>query len=131
MMLPMLLDTWHAPAAPVTAPVLVRSPATLNLATLPHATGTFALAREKVAYRSPNDGTSIRVTEWGAGEWPYATAIQEFCQILSGGAVFLLEGGEPIPLNTGDAILFYPGTVGRWVVVKALRRLSVTLPRPL
>lgn len=130
MMLPMLLKTWYAPPAPVGAPVLVKSPATLDLATLPHATRTSALAREKVAYMSPNDGARIGVTEWGAGEWPYATPILEFCQILSGGGMFLPEGGEPIPLNTGDAILLYPGTVGRWVVVKTLRRLFLTLPRP-
>lgn len=131
MMLPMLLDTSSAPHAPVAAPVLVKSPAALDLATLPHAAGTPALARQRVAYMSPTDATSIRVSEWGAGEWPYATAMLEFCQILSGCGTFVFAGGEPMPLNTGDAILFYPGTVGRWVVVKALRRLSLTLPRPL
>ncbi|WP_442921249.1 cupin domain-containing protein [Mesorhizobium sp. Cs1299R1N1] len=66
--------------------------------------------------------------ERGAGEWPYTTAGLEFCQILSGHGSFVPEGGEPIPLNSGDVILFYPRTAGRWIVVETLKELSLALP---
>ncbi|WP_353830777.1 cupin domain-containing protein [Mesorhizobium sp.] len=66
--------------------------------------------------------------KWGAGEWPYTTAGLEFCQILSGYGSFVPEGGEPILPNSGDAILFYPRTAGRWIVVETLKGLSLTLP---
>ncbi|WP_352672570.1 cupin domain-containing protein [Mesorhizobium australicum] len=103
----------------------------MELEALPHPSGKRhrGPARRRVAYQSPSDATSIGVSEWNPGEWPYATTEPEFCQILSGCATFMPDGGEPMPLKAGGAILMHPGTVGCWIVVEALRRLSLTLPR--
>lgn len=131
MMMPILLETSSVHRRGAVAPVLVKCPVGLELESSTHWPDkpNRVSVRRRIVYQSSTDATSIVVSEWSPGEWPYAATEPEFCQILSGRGTFMPDGGEPVPLRAGDAIVMPSGSIGRWVVVETLRRLSLTLPR--
>lgn len=122
MMMPIVLPASALPRRPKPTPVPINCPAEHQLTA---AEGI--RTRQKLLYVSPADSMRILVTEWSVGEWRHATEALEFCQILSGVGRFTSEEGDTILLKSGDAVLFHPGTSGKWVVTETLKCLILTV----
>lgn len=52
------------------------------------------------------------------GAWRVEYTEWEYCRILSGRSVLSEDGGEPLLLGPGDAVVIWPGFRGVWEVVE-------------
>ena len=52
------------------------------------------------------------------GAWRVEYTEWEYCRILSGRSVLSEDGGEPLLLGPGDAVVIWPGFRGTWEVVE-------------
>jgi len=53
---------------------------------------------------------------------------REFSHFISGHGFFIPDGGEPIELRAGDAILFPENCQGTWDIRETLRKSFVIIP---
>ncbi|MCU1717892.1 cupin domain-containing protein [Pseudomonas sp. 5P_3.1_Bac2] len=73
------------------------------------------------------DGVAAGVWECTPGRWRRQIAQQEFCHFISGRCTFTPDGGEPITINPGDALLFPANTFGIWDIQETVRKTYVLL----
>jgi uncharacterized cupin superfamily protein len=104
---------------------------TLNLA-LTDATPVAVPLGEPVAVTTGQgvehpDGVAAGVWECTPGRWRRQIAQQEFCHFISGRCTFTPDGGEPIQINAGDAMLFPANTFGIWDIEETVRKTYVLL----
>lgn len=87
--------------------------------------------RTAVHYEAPDGRLFAGVWEATEGAWRVAYEEWEWCRVRSGRCVVIPEGGEPVPLGPGDALVLEPGFVGVWTVVEACAKDFVVLLPPL
>lgn len=70
-------------------------------------------------------GASIGVWESSPGVFRRYLKNREFSHIVSGWCIFTPDGGEPVELRAGDAVLFPENCEGVWDVRETLRKTYV------
>lgn len=65
---------------------------------------------------------SIGIWESSPGQFKRHIANREFSHIVKGWCVFTPEGGEPIELHAGDAVLFPANCEGVWDIKENFRK---------
>jgi len=70
-------------------------------------------------------GASIGVWESGPGVFRRHLKNREFSHIVSGWCTFTPDGGEPVELRAGDAVLFPENCEGVWDIRETLRKTYV------
>ena len=73
------------------------------------------------------DGVAAGILECTPGRWRRQIAQQEFCHFIAGRCTFTPDGGEPIAINAGDAMLLPANTFGVWDIQETLRKSFVLL----
>ena len=73
------------------------------------------------------DGVETGIWECSPGRWRRHIVQQEFCHFISGHCTFTPDGGEPIEIRAGDAILFPQGTTGIWDIHETVRKSFVLI----
>lgn len=70
-------------------------------------------------------GASIGVWESSVGVFRRHLKNREFSHIVSGWCTFTPDGGEPVELRAGDAVLFPENCEGVWDIREPLRKTYV------
>ncbi|OLL27401.1 cupin [Burkholderia sp. SRS-W-2-2016] len=70
-------------------------------------------------------GASVGVWESSPGRFRRHLKNREFSHIVSGRCVFTPDGGEPVELRAGDAVLFPANCEGVWDIRETLRKTYV------
>lgn len=70
-------------------------------------------------------GASIGIWESSPGVFRRHLKNREFSHIISGWCIFTPDGGEPVELRPGDAVLFPADCQGVWDVRETLRKTYV------
>ena len=70
-------------------------------------------------------GASVGVWESSPGVFRRHLKNREFSHIVSGWCIFTPEGGEPVELRAGDAVLFPVNCEGVWDIRETLRKTYV------
>ncbi|MFK3776507.1 cupin domain-containing protein [Pseudomonas sp. NPDC089406] len=70
-------------------------------------------------------GASIGVWESTPGTFRRHLKNREFSHIVSGHCTFTPDGGEPVELRAGDAVLFPENCEGVWQIHETLRKTYV------
>jgi uncharacterized cupin superfamily protein len=73
------------------------------------------------------DGVVAGIWECTPGRWRRQIAQQEFCHFIAGRCTFTPDGGEPMQIQAGDALLLPANTFGIWDVEETLRKSFVLL----
>lgn len=69
-----------------------------------------------------DDGVEAGVWECSPGRWRRQIVQQEFCHFIAGRCTFTPDGGEPIDIQAGDALVFPANTTGIWDVQETVRK---------
>lgn len=87
---------------------------------------------EPVASQSTAQHQEAAAVEASVGVWESSPGIfrrhlanREFSHIISGWCIFTPEGGEPVELRAGDAVLFPANCEGVWDIRETLRKTYV------
>lgn len=73
------------------------------------------------------DGVVAGIWECTPGRWRRQITQQEFCHFIAGRCTFTPDGGEPMQIQAGDALLLPANTFGIWDVEETLRKSFVLL----
>jgi uncharacterized cupin superfamily protein len=73
------------------------------------------------------DGVAAGIWECTPGRWRRQIAQQEFCHFIAGRCTFTPDGGEPMQIQAGDALLLPANTFGIWDVQETVRKSFVLL----
>lgn len=84
-----------------------------------------ALSRTAQDQTSEAVGASIGVWESSPGVFRRHLKNREFSHIISGWCIFTPDGGEPVKLSAGDAVLFPENCEGVWDIRETLRKTYV------
>lgn len=68
------------------------------------------------------DGLCAGIWQSTPGTWRVSYDEWEYCRILEGHAIVTEDGGAPVHLRPGDAIILRPGFTGTWEVVDTTRK---------
>lgn len=71
---------------------------------------------------SESIAASIGVWESSPGKFKRHVANREFSHIVKGWCIFTPEGGEPVELHAGDAVLFPANCEGVWDIKEDFRK---------
>lgn len=74
-----------------------------------------------------NDGVEAGVWSCTPGRWRRQIVQQEFCHIIAGRCTFTPDGGEPIDIRAGDALMLPANTSGIWDIQETLRKTYVLI----
>ncbi|MFI7864379.1 cupin domain-containing protein [Ectopseudomonas khazarica] len=74
-----------------------------------------------------SDGVETGVWECTPGRWRRQIVQQEFCHIIAGRCTFTPDGGEPIEIAAGDALMLPANTLGIWDIQETLRKTYVLI----
>ena len=74
-----------------------------------------------------SDGVEAGIWECSPGRWRRQVREQEFCHFIAGRCTFTPDGGEPIAINAGDAMLLPANTFGVWDIQETVRKSFVLL----
>ncbi|MFG0382542.1 cupin domain-containing protein [Pseudomonas sp. zbq_18] len=86
---------------------------------------TVAVASTTSVERS--DGVETGVWECTPGRWRRQIVQQEFCHIIAGRCTFTPDGGEPMAIQAGDALMMPANTTGVWDIQETLRKTYVLI----
>lgn len=86
--------------------------------------------RTAVHYEAPDGRLVSGVWEATEGAWRVAYDEWEWCRLRSGRCVVIPDGGEPVALGPGDALVLEPGFVGVWTVLEACSKDFVVMLPP-
>lgn len=85
-----------------------------------------------VALQSTSQHQEDSVSEASIGVWESSPGLfrrhlknREFSHIIAGWCTFTPDGGEPITLKAGDAVLFPANCEGTWDIKETLRKTYV------
>ncbi len=73
------------------------------------------------------DGVEAGVWECTPGRWRRQITQQEFCHFIQGRCTFTPDGGEPLLIQAGDALMFPANTTGVWDVQETVRKSYVLI----
>ncbi len=74
-----------------------------------------------------SDGVETGVWECTPGRWRRQIVQQEFCHIISGRCTFTPDGGEPMEIRGGDALMMPANTTGIWDIQETVRKTYVLI----
>lgn len=74
-----------------------------------------------------DDGVEAGVWECTPGRWRRQIAQREFCHFIQGRCTFTPDGGEPLHIQAGDALMFPANTTGIWDVQETVRKSYVLI----
>lgn len=85
------------------------------------------VAQQSTAQHQENSAVSASVGVWESSPGVFRRHLpnREFSHIISGSCIFTPDGGEPIELNAGDAVLFPANCEGVWDIRETLRKTYV------
>ncbi|WP_018153090.1 cupin domain-containing protein [Leeia oryzae] len=75
------------------------------------------------------DGVETGIWECTPGRWVRQIKEQEFCHFISGRCTFTPDGGEPIQIQGGDALLLPANSTGVWDIQETVRKSYVLIYR--
>ncbi len=73
------------------------------------------------------DGVETGIWECTPGVWRRQIVQQEFCHIIAGHCTFTPDGGEPMEIKAGDALMMPENTVGIWDIKETVRKTYVLI----
>ena len=73
------------------------------------------------------DGVETGVWECTPGRWRRQIVQQEFCHVIAGRCTFTPDGGEPMKIQAGDALMMPANTTGIWDIQETLRKTYVLI----
>lgn len=74
-----------------------------------------------------SDGVETGVWECTPGRWRRQIVEQEFCHFVAGRCTFTPDGGEPIEICAGDALMMPANTTGIWDIQETVRKTYVLI----
>ncbi|MFY1055059.1 cupin domain-containing protein [Ectopseudomonas khazarica] len=74
-----------------------------------------------------SDGVETGVWECTPGRWRRQIVQQEFCHFIAGRCTFTPDGGAPIEIAAGDALMLPANTLGIWDIQETLRKTYVLI----
>lgn len=74
-----------------------------------------------------SDGVETGVWECTPGRWRRQIVQQEFCHFVAGRCTFTPDGGEPIEIRAGDALMMPANTTGIWDIQETVRKTYVLI----
>jgi hypothetical protein len=77
------------------------------------------------AYESQDGKIFCGVWEATPGKWRVVYEEWESCTLIEGRSVVTPDGGAPVALGPGDAMVLEPGFTGTWEVVETTRKTYV------
>lgn len=73
------------------------------------------------------DGVETGVWECTPGRWRRQIVQQEFCHFIAGRCTFTPDGGEPMNIKAGDALMMPANTTGVWDIQETVRKTYVLI----
>ncbi|MDD0843990.1 cupin domain-containing protein [Pseudomonas sp. Gutcm_11s] len=74
-----------------------------------------------------SDGVETGVWECTPGRWRRQIVHQEFCHFIAGRCTFTPDGGEPMEIKAGDALMMPANTTGIWDIQETVRKTYVLI----
>lgn len=74
-----------------------------------------------------SDGVETGIWECTPGRWRRQIVQQEFCHFIKGRCTFTPDGGEPMTIEAGDAILLPANSIGIWDIQETVRKTYVLI----
>lgn len=74
-----------------------------------------------------SDGVEAGIWECSPGRWRRQIVQQEFCHFIAGRCTFTPDGGEPIEIRAGDALMMPANTTGIWDIQETVRKTFVLI----
>ncbi|GIZ11758.1 cupin domain-containing protein [Pseudomonas sp. NCCP-436] len=74
-----------------------------------------------------DDQVETGIWECTPGRWRRQIVQQEFCHFISGRCTFTPDGGEPMEINAGDALMMPANTTGIWDIHETVRKSYVLI----
>ncbi|QBF25302.1 cupin domain-containing protein [Pseudomonas tructae] len=74
-----------------------------------------------------SDGVETGIWECTPGRWRRQIVQQEFCHFIKGRCTFTPDGGEPLTIEAGDAILLPANSTGIWDIHETVRKTYVLI----
>jgi uncharacterized protein len=74
-----------------------------------------------------SDGVETGVWECTPGRWRRQIVQQEFCHFVAGRCTFIPDGGDPIEIRAGDALMMPANTTGIWDIQETVRKTYVLI----
>lgn len=74
-----------------------------------------------------SDGVETGVWECTPGRWRRQIVQQEFCHFVAGRCTFIPDGGDPIEIRAGDALMMPANTTGIWDIEETVRKTYVLI----
>ncbi|MBH3427278.1 cupin domain-containing protein [Pseudomonas alkylphenolica] len=74
-----------------------------------------------------SDGVETGIWECTPGRWRRQIVQQEFCHFIKGRCTFTPDGGEPMIIEAGDAILLPANSIGVWDIQETVRKTYVLI----
>ncbi|RWU25425.1 cupin [Pseudomonas alkylphenolica] len=74
-----------------------------------------------------SDGVETGIWECTPGRWRRQIVQQEFCHFIKGRCTFTPDGGEPMTIEAGDAILLPANSIGVWDIKETVRKTYVLI----
>lgn len=74
-----------------------------------------------------SDDVEAGVWECSPGRWRRQIVQQEFCHFIAGRCTFTPDGGEPIEIRAGDALMMPANTTGVWDIQETVRKTFVLI----
>lgn len=73
------------------------------------------------------DGVETGIWECTPGRWRRQIVQQEFCHFIQGRCTFTPDGGEPMEIQAGDALMLPANSTGVWDVQETVRKTYVLI----
>jgi len=74
-----------------------------------------------------NDGVETGIWECTPGRWRRQLEQQEFCHCIKGRCTFTPDGGEPLTIEAGDALMLPANSTGIWDIHETVRKTYVLI----
>ena len=74
-----------------------------------------------------NDGVETGIWECTPGRWRRQIEQQEFCHFIKGRSTFTPDGGEPLTIEAGDALMLPANSTGIWDIHETVRKTYVLI----
>ncbi|QXI25766.1 cupin domain-containing protein [Pseudomonas vanderleydeniana] len=74
-----------------------------------------------------SDGVETGIWECTPGRWRRQITAQEFCHFIQGRCTFTPDGGEPLLIEAGDALMLPANSTGIWDIQETVRKTYVLI----
>lgn len=72
-----------------------------------------------------SDGVETGIWECTPRRWRRQIVQQEFCHFIKGRCTFTPDGGEPLLIEAGDALMLPANSTGTWDIQETVRKTYV------